>query len=80
MNEPHSGLRMIYAGRFISGSGFGVGGISAVAPAYVSECSPKEVRGRITGIAQVMVIALFFSFSSPGLMGLTVRNRSVLVA
>ena len=24
-------------------------------PAYVSECAPKEVRGRITGIFQIMV-------------------------
>ncbi|KIY44094.1 sugar transporter [Fistulina hepatica ATCC 64428] len=49
----HTGLSLIYGGRVISG--FGVGGISAVAPAYVSECSPKEVRGRITGLFQVMV-------------------------
>ena len=47
---------MIYAGRVISG--VGVGAISAVAPAYVSECSPKEVRGRITGIFQLMVKTL----------------------
>ena len=47
------GLAMIYAGRVISG--VGVGAISAVAPAYVSECSPKEVRGRITGLFQFMV-------------------------
>ena len=51
-----SGLAMIYAGRVISG--VGVGAISAVAPAYVSECSPKEVRGRITGIFQLMVKTL----------------------
>ena len=51
-NEP-GGLAKIYAGRVISG--VGVGAISAVAPAYVSECSPKEVRGRITGIFQMMV-------------------------
>ncbi|KAF8815659.1 general substrate transporter [Phlegmacium glaucopus] len=49
----HGGLAEIYAGRVISG--IGVGAISAVAPAYVSECSPKEVRGRITGIFQVMI-------------------------
>ena len=49
-----NGLGLIYAGRIISG--LGIGGISAVAPAFVSECSPKEVRGRITGLAQVMVI------------------------
>lgn len=52
-NEPHNGLALIYAGRVISG--FGIGGISAVAPAFVSECSPKEVRGRITGLFQIMV-------------------------
>ncbi|KAG5642801.1 hypothetical protein DXG03_002106 [Asterophora parasitica] len=51
--EPHNGLQLIYAGRVISG--FGIGGISAVAPAFVSECSPKEVRGRITGLFQIMV-------------------------
>ena len=33
----------------------GIGAISAVAPAFVSECSPKEVRGRITGMFQIMV-------------------------
>ncbi|KAL1940960.1 hypothetical protein VTO73DRAFT_7596 [Trametes versicolor] len=47
------GLGYIYAGRVIAG--IGIGAISAVAPAYVSECSPKEVRGRITGLFQIMV-------------------------
>ncbi|EIN06491.1 sugar transporter [Punctularia strigosozonata HHB-11173 SS5] len=47
------GLKLIYAGRVISG--FGIGAISAVSPAYVSECSPKDVRGRITGLFQIMV-------------------------
>ncbi|KAF9033568.1 general substrate transporter [Panaeolus papilionaceus] len=47
------GLDLIYGGRVISG--IGIGGISAVAPAYVSECAPKEVRGRITGLFQIMV-------------------------
>jgi MFS family permease len=49
------GLGYIYGGRVIAG--LGVGAISAVAPAYVSECSPKEVRGRITGMFQVLVAA-----------------------
>jgi sugar porter (SP) family MFS transporter len=48
-----TGLAEIYAGRVISG--IGIGALSAVAPAYVSECSPKEVRGRITGMFQIMV-------------------------
>lgn len=47
------GLGYIYSGRVIAG--VGVGAISAVAPAFVSECSPKEVRGRITGLFQIMV-------------------------
>lgn len=59
------GLGYIYAGRVIAG--VGVGAISAVAPAYVSECSPKEVRGRITGLFQIMVaigvmISYFINF------------------
>jgi len=53
--EPAAGrgIAYIYAGRIISG--LGVGAISAVAPAYVAECAPKDVRGRITGLFQVMV-------------------------
>ncbi|KAL5513847.1 hypothetical protein ACEPAG_2608 [Sanghuangporus baumii] len=47
------GLAYIYAGRVIAG--VGVGAISAVAPTYVSECSPKDVRGRVTGLFQIMV-------------------------
>ncbi|KAG1824770.1 general substrate transporter [Suillus subaureus] len=47
------GIAYIYGGRVVSG--VGIGGISAVAPAYVSECSPKNVRGRITGCFQIMV-------------------------
>ncbi|KAG8872263.1 hypothetical protein FRB97_007821 [Tulasnella sp. 331] len=47
------GLNMIYVGRVIAG--VGIGGISAVAPAYVSECAPKQVRGRITGLFQIWV-------------------------
>ncbi|KAI0666916.1 general substrate transporter [Trametes maxima] len=47
------GLGYIYAGRVVAG--LGIGAISAVAPAFVSECSPKDVRGRITGLFQIMV-------------------------
>ncbi|OAX30675.1 hypothetical protein K503DRAFT_788310, partial [Rhizopogon vinicolor AM-OR11-026] len=47
------GIGYIYIGRVISG--IGIGGMTAVAPAYVSECSPKDVRGRITGGFQLMV-------------------------
>ena len=43
----------MYSGRVIAG--FGIGGISAVAPTFASECAPKEVRGRVTGLFQIMV-------------------------
>lgn len=51
--NPSNGLGLIYGGRVIAG--FGIGGISAVAPAFVSECAPKEIRGRVTGLFQIMV-------------------------
>ncbi|KAG6810884.1 hypothetical protein H0H93_014691, partial [Arthromyces matolae] len=51
--QGSNGLAQIYAGRVICG--IGTGGITAVAPAFVSECAPKEVRGRITGCFQVTV-------------------------
>ncbi|KAE9403872.1 general substrate transporter [Gymnopus androsaceus JB14] len=47
----NDGLSEIYAGRVISG--FGIGAITAISPAFVAECSPKEVRGRITGMFQI---------------------------
>jgi len=47
------GIGYIYGGRVVAG--VGIGAISAVAPAFVSECCPKEVRGRITGLFQIMV-------------------------
>ncbi|TFK35699.1 sugar transporter [Crucibulum laeve] len=64
-SSPTTGLGEIYAGRVISG--IGIGAISAVAPAFVSECSPKDVRGRITGCFQIMVavgvmISYFINF------------------
>ena len=62
------GLGYIYAGRVIAG--VGIGAISAVAPAFVSECSPKDVRGRITGLFQIMVaigvmLSYFINRTSP---------------
>lgn len=71
--EGNRGLGYIYGGRVVSG--FGIGAISAVAPAYVSECSPKQVRGRITGMFQIMVatgvmISYFVNFG----IGLHIHN------
>lgn len=43
----------MYVGRVVAG--FGIGGISAVSTTFASECAPKDVRGRITGLFQIMV-------------------------
>lgn len=36
-------------------AGLGVGAMSAVAPPYVSENAPKEIRGRVTGLFQLIL-------------------------
>jgi hypothetical protein len=40
---------------FALGAALTATSISAVAPAVVSKCSPKEVRGWITGLFQITV-------------------------
>lgn len=47
-------LGPMIAGRVVCG--FGVGIMSNVCPTYVSEMTPKEVRGRITGMFQIVVV------------------------
>lgn len=44
------GLRVLYFSRFLGG--VGVGMVSALVPAYVSECTPQTIRGRCTGLCQ----------------------------
>ncbi|KAI0696926.1 sugar transporter [Cytidiella melzeri] len=45
------GLRVFYFSRFFAG--LGVGMVSALVPPYVSECVPKAIRGRCTGMVQL---------------------------
>ncbi|GAA5839983.1 hypothetical protein JCM9279_005231 [Rhodotorula babjevae] len=48
------------AGRFVTG--FGVGSLSLLAPLYQAECSPKHLRGLITGTYQLMAtVGIFLS-------------------
>jgi len=43
--------------------GFAVGAASVVCPAYISEVSPSDIRGRLTTLQQMaIVLGLFFSF------------------
>lgn len=44
-------LRLLYFSRFFAG--IGVGMVSALVPSYVSECVPKSIRGRCTGMCQL---------------------------
>lgn len=54
-------IGQIYGGRVIAG--FGVGGLSAVTPVYVSENCPANVRGRISGLFQeFLVIGSTFAY------------------
>jgi MFS family permease len=46
-------LAVMYIGRFVAG--IGVGGSSTVCPLYVSENSPRAIRGGLTGLYQLFV-------------------------
>ncbi|KAJ3782816.1 general substrate transporter [Lentinula aff. detonsa] len=45
-----TGLSVLYFSRFLGG--IGVGMVSALVPSYVSECTPRKIRGRCTGMIQ----------------------------
>lgn len=47
-------LPQFYVGRLIAGMGVGI--MSMVCPTYASEIAPKEIRGRITGLFQIIVV------------------------
>ncbi|KAJ7288041.1 general substrate transporter [Mycena rebaudengoi] len=44
-------LSLLYFSRFLGG--IGVGMVSALVPSYVSECTPRAIRGRCTGMVQL---------------------------
>ncbi|XP_006459491.1 hypothetical protein AGABI2DRAFT_177416 [Agaricus bisporus var. bisporus H97] len=61
------GLRVLYFSRFVGG--YGVGMVSALAPSYVSECVPKSIRGRCTGMVQFannvgIMLSFWINYSS----------------
>ncbi|CAL1707085.1 unnamed protein product [Somion occarium] len=49
--DQAAALRVLYFSRFLGG--IGVGMVSALVPSYVSECVPKSIRGRCTGMVQL---------------------------
>lgn len=54
-------LDQFYVGRLLAGIGVGI--MSSACPTYASEIAPKEIRGRITGLFQiVVVVGVAFSF------------------
>ncbi|CAO1614888.1 unnamed protein product [Sympodiomycopsis kandeliae] len=48
-------LAQLYAGRVIGGLGVGLS--SAVVPSYISECTPRAIRGRVTGMYQLLNVS-----------------------
>lgn len=53
--SPENGVTFLVIARIILG--LAVGAASALVPAYMSEMSPAEVRGRLSGINQVMIVS-----------------------
>ncbi|KAI9471925.1 MAG: general substrate transporter [Benjaminiella poitrasii] len=52
---------MMIAGRFVAG--LGVGSLSMAVPLYLSELAPKEIRGRLISLQQLMItIGLMVAF------------------
>ncbi|SNX81362.1 related to quinate transport protein [Melanopsichium pennsylvanicum] len=49
-----SALNQLYIGRVIGG--FGVGLASSVVPTYLSECAPRSIRGRLSGMYQLLIV------------------------
>ncbi|KIK55133.1 hypothetical protein GYMLUDRAFT_176156 [Collybiopsis luxurians FD-317 M1] len=49
-SSTSTGLSVLYFSRFLGG--IGVGMVSALVPSYVSECTPRKIRGRCTGMIQ----------------------------
>ena len=57
----HHNIGMIYGGRVVAG--LGIGGMSSITPVFVAENCPPEVRGRITGLFQeLLVIGSTFAY------------------
>lgn len=52
---PHNGEYYLIAVRI--GLGLAVGAASALVPAYMSEMAPAHLRGRLSGINQVMIVS-----------------------
>ncbi len=52
---PDNGVTFLVAARTILG--WAVGAASALVPAYLSEMAPAEIRGRLSGLNQVMIVS-----------------------
>lgn len=47
-------LSQFYVGRLLAGIGVGI--MSSACPTYASEIAPKDIRGRVTGLFQIIVV------------------------
>ncbi|KAI7889136.1 general substrate transporter [Mucor mucedo] len=56
-----NGYAMMVVGRFVAG--LGIGALSMIVPLYQSELAPKEIRGRLIGLQQLMItIGIMIAF------------------
>ncbi|KAG2132962.1 general substrate transporter [Suillus clintonianus] len=60
-------LNVLYFSRVFAG--IGVGMVSALAPSYISECMPRHIRGRCTGLVQFsdnigMMLSFWVNYSA----------------
>ncbi len=52
---PDNGVSFLVAARIVLG--WAVGAASALVPAYLSEMAPADIRGRLSGLNQVMIVS-----------------------
>jgi MFS family permease len=56
-----TGPAMLVAFRFVMGVGVGI--VSVVVPMYLTELAPKEIRGRLTSLMQLLVtVGIFLAY------------------
>ncbi|KAI9898575.1 hypothetical protein N3K66_006935 [Trichothecium roseum] len=53
-SAAHGTIALMYIGRFTAG--LGVGAASTLTPLYVSECSPRAIRGGLTAFYQLFIV------------------------
>ncbi len=70
-----SGAIMFAAARFFAGAA--VGAASVLSPAYISEVTPAHLRGRLSSVQQIMIVAGLFGAAASNLWLQTAAGSSL---